>query len=58
MTVKELREYLSTFKDSEELAVIIINPKKRIVHKHDSCYVLTDIPCFCIETTETESMDT
>lgn len=57
MTIKEFKEYLNRFDENEGFSVVVVNEKKRIVHKHKKSYFLADMPALLIETEETEPFE-
>jgi hypothetical protein len=57
LTIKELKEYLRTFDENENFSVVVINPKKRIVHKSKNKFLLSDTPAMFIETEESEPFE-
>ncbi len=57
ITIKEFKEYLNGFDDNDNFSIIIVNSKKRIVHKNADSYLFEDSPTIIIETTEQEPLD-
>lgn len=57
LTIKELKEYLGTFDENENFSVVVINPKKRIVHKNIKSFLLSSAPAIFIETEESEPLE-
>ena len=57
MNIKVLKEYLNTFEESEEFSVVIVDTKKRIVHKNKMASFITDTPALILEVEGTEPLD-
>lgn len=44
MDVKELKEYLDTFKEDDGVSLIVIDGKKRVVYEDKSVHIVEDGP--------------
>lgn len=57
MKVKDLKEYLNTFDENGAFAVVVVDTKKRIVHKQKAFNFISDMAALILEVDGTEPMD-
>lgn len=57
MKIKDLKEYLNTFEDNEEISIVVVDIEKRIVHKNKMATFLSDTPALILEADGTVPMD-
>ncbi len=57
MTIKELKECLSTFDENDGFSIVVINREKRLIHNHKKVYFIKEMPAVFIETTKTETFE-
>jgi hypothetical protein len=57
MKIKDLKEYINTFEESEEMSIVVLDTEKRIVHKNKMAQFLSDAPALILEVEGIEPMD-
>ena len=57
MQIKELKEYLNRFDDNYPFSVVVVDTKKRIVHKHKMSHFIADEAALILEVDGTVPMD-
>jgi hypothetical protein len=55
--VKDLKEWLSSFDENEDLSIVVVDTKKRIVYENKNVMFITDKPAIFIEVGKAEPMD-
>ena len=57
MNIKDLKQYLNTFSNTDGLGIIITNPSKRSYYPITAIHLLSDLPCICIEVDKSLNID-
>ena len=55
MNIKDLKQYLNTFRDTDGLGIIITN--ERNYYPITAIHLLSDLPCICIEVDKSLNLD-